>query len=84
VKEELRYVPSKLNPADDLTKPIPVEALKHWHQDPDFLKQPESSWPKFDDEFETDSEILILEKPKPKVKKYRRVKGVHAVQTETS
>ncbi|CAB4029375.1 PREDICTED: uncharacterized protein LOC107334477 [Paramuricea clavata] len=80
VKEELRYIPSKLNPADHLT--IPVEALKPWHQGPDFLKQPESSWPKFDDELETDSEIL--EKPKPKVKKYRRVKGVHAVQTETS
>ena len=79
MEEEVRYVPSKLNPADSLTKPVSVEALKAWHQGPKFLRQPESHWPKFE-EVELEPDCETLEKPKPKTRKYRGTKKVLCLQ----
>ena len=45
---EWRWIPSKMNPADDATR-VSSEALKstdRWCTGPDFLKQPAESWPK--------------------------------------
>ena len=47
-KEEVQYLPTDLNPADCLTKPIPIDKLKLWHDGKvcDFLKLPMNLWPK--------------------------------------
>ena len=44
-----RYVSSECNPADALTKVIPLKSLDKWHQGPEFLSQPENRWPKHED-----------------------------------
>ena len=46
-QQQVRYVPSTDNPADCLTKPIPPERLKAWHEGDycAFLKEREESWP---------------------------------------
>ena len=46
-REEIKYVPSEINPADCLTKPISVENLKHWHNGDyhNFLKSPAEEFP---------------------------------------
>ena len=82
VKQELRYVLSELNPADMLTKPIVIEGLHTWYEGPDFLKLPESSWPENSDSPESNS--VLLEKPKPKARNYRKTKKVLAVQADTA
>lgn len=44
-----RYVETKLNPADDASRGMPVEAItesNRWTRGPDFLWQNEENWPK--------------------------------------
>ena len=49
------YVPTEVNPADDLSRGISVNKLSQWHQGPEFLKSPDK-WPKFlDEEFQGSS-----------------------------
>ena len=47
--EQWRYVPRDINPADIITKGFPPgkpEVITKFHQGPDFLRKPESEWPK--------------------------------------
>ena len=46
-KLQVRHVPSSENPADCLTKPLPPERLKPWHDGEycSFLKEQEDNWP---------------------------------------
>ena len=65
-EEEVRYVPSKENPADCLTKPIQFEELESWHRGEmcKFLSLDETSWPQRVEEFDIDSvRPLLEEKP---------------------
>ncbi|XP_063766006.1 uncharacterized protein LOC134882305 [Eleginops maclovinus] len=46
--ETWRYVDTQRNPADDITRGKTLSQLAecpHWFQGPDFLRQPETSWP---------------------------------------
>ena len=75
--EEIKYIPSELNPADKLTKPIELKNLSLFHDGPYFLSQPESSWPEIcgeAPEIENMNAEFLKEKPKPQIKKYKRVK----------
>ena len=59
-----QYVPSPLNPADDLSRGIDVKEMHgRWFQGPEFLQTPESEWPKETLEIIQDD----LEKKKPKI-----------------
>ena len=45
-KEHWRYVPTDLNPADDLSRGLHTEELDgRWIKDPAFLKKPKEEWP---------------------------------------
>jgi hypothetical protein len=46
--EEWRFVPGKLNPADEATQSVIEEEglSQRWLKGPEFLFQPESEWPK--------------------------------------
>ncbi|KAK3752266.1 hypothetical protein QZH41_002643 [Actinostola sp. cb2023] len=48
--EDFHYIRSKSNPADALTRGIKPEHLESWLNGPDFLLQPESQWPKHEEE----------------------------------
>lgn len=42
-----RFVPTELNPADDLSRGIPLTEINgRWKNGPEFLKKPEEEWPK--------------------------------------
>lgn len=53
-KDEWRWVPTNENPADEGTKLTKGKCT--WLEGPDFLRQPESSWPPTE-EMETDEEL---------------------------
>ena len=45
---QFRYVPTKMNPADMISRPVTAKELKEsqfWWSGPDFLRQDEQSWP---------------------------------------
>ncbi|XP_064467434.1 uncharacterized protein LOC135378344 [Ornithodoros turicata] len=49
--DQWRYCPGKQNPADCLTRGMTIHALlrsSHWWEGPNWLKDGESQWPKFD------------------------------------
>ena len=48
--EQFRYIKSKYNPADALTRGIVPGDLKSWMSGPPFLKLPETEWPQFQDD----------------------------------
>ena len=48
--EQFRYIKSKCNPADALTRGIAPGDLKSWMSGPPFLKLPETEWPQFQDD----------------------------------
>ena len=72
---EVRYVPSSENPADALTKPIPVEELESWHNGDSckFLKLDEQFWP---NKVEINVESLkpVLEEKPPVTKQQKKIK----------
>ena len=48
VVNQWRHIPGELNPADDCSRGIPATHLTtqhRWFRGPDFLTQPENSWP---------------------------------------
>ncbi|XP_063533651.1 uncharacterized protein LOC134743949 [Cydia strobilella] len=49
-----RWVPTDLNPADDATRDADAIDRSRWLNGPDFLKQPEKTWPKPDTEASLD------------------------------
>ena len=46
--EDFRYIRSKFNPADILTRGIEPSQLEDWIKGPSFLQLPEGQWPKFE------------------------------------
>ena len=48
--ENFRYIRSKYNPADALTRGITPAELECWRSGPSFLKLPETQWPQFQEE----------------------------------
>jgi len=45
-KEHWRYIPTDLNPADDLSRGLPTEELNgRWMKGPAFLRKPREEWP---------------------------------------
>ena len=48
--EQFRYIKSKYNPADALTRGIAAGDLESWMSGPPFLKLPENEWPQFQDD----------------------------------
>ena len=45
-EEHWRYIPTDLNPADDLSKGLPTEELNgRWMKGPPFLRKPREEWP---------------------------------------
>ena len=59
-KEHWRYVPTDLNPGDDLSRGLHTEELDgRWMKGPAFLKNPKQEWPaeKLDTPMESDPEV---------------------------
>jgi len=52
---DFKYIRSKSNPADALTRGIDAEQLKEWLNGPSFLQLPEADWPEFKDTKTTQS-----------------------------
>lgn len=79
-----RYVPSELNHADQLTKPIPMRKLSDWHLGPEYLKLSEEKWPENrkssseDLESEAECQKELNPKDSQKRKKYGKI---HVVMT---
>ena len=48
--EDFRYIKSKSNPADALTRGIETAKLADWLTGPSFLNLPEAQWPEFDED----------------------------------
>ena len=48
--EQFRYIKSKYNPANALTRGTAPGDLKSWLSGPPFLKLPETEWPQFQDD----------------------------------
>ena len=61
IREEIRYIPSDLNPADALTKPIETKDLLEWHEGPTFLILPFEEWPENTLTFEYEENKTVLE-----------------------
>ena len=45
--EAFKYIRSDVNPADVLTRGVPLEEVKTWIKGPLFLQRPEEKWPTF-------------------------------------
>ena len=81
IQNEIRYIPSDLNPADKLTKPISVDQLMEWHQGPAFLYLSEEEWPEnVKESVEVNSQLLELKPlPKSNKKRFKKRANVHLV-----
>ena len=80
--DEFRYVPSNMNAADALTKPLSVRELQYWHEGPLFLRQHEDTWPQ-ESTCEQDSEIEAATRiegrnEKARTPRHRRIHHVRA------
>ena len=80
--DEFRYVPSNMNTADALTKPLSVRELQYWHEGPLFLRQHEDTWPQ-ESTCEQDSEIEAATRiegrnEKARTPRHRRIHHVRA------
>ena len=80
--DEFRYVPSNMNAADALTKPLSVRELQYWHEGPLFLRQHEDTWPQ-ESTCEQDSEIEAATRiegrnEKARTSRHRRIHHVRA------
>ena len=87
--DHFKYIRSKSNPADALTRGIKPEDLKSWLEGPVFLRQPESEWPRFQDtpESKTEDAAETKKEKKPTKKKDARVdhseiSEVHSAETK--
>ena len=80
--DEFRYVPSNINAADALTKPLSVRELEYWHAGPLFLRQHDDTWPQ-ESACEQDSEIEAATRiegrnEKARMPRHRRIHHVRA------
>ena len=55
--EDFRYVRSKSNPADGLTRGIEPAELANWLAGPSFLKFPEAQWPEFHEDLRLSNSV---------------------------
>ena len=79
---EIRNLPSNMNAADALTKPLSVRELQYWHEGPLFLRQHEDTWPQ-ESTCEQDSEIEAATRiegrnEKARTPRHRRIHHVRA------
>nr|XP_039264546.1 uncharacterized protein LOC120340370 [Styela clava] len=81
--KEVKFIPSLLNAADCLTKPISCEKLTIWHEGPEFLRQPMEYWPN-DDDLKLDElrQEILEEKPPTKSKAYRGKRQFNVVKAD--
>ncbi|XP_077971771.1 uncharacterized protein LOC120339891 [Styela clava] len=81
--KEVKFIPSLLNAADCLTKPISCEKLTIWHEGPAFLRQPMEYWPN-DDDLKLDElrQEILEEKPPTKSKAYRGKRQFNVVKAD--
>ena len=83
---DFRYIRSKSNPADALTRGIEPEQLTSWLEGPSFLRLPETGWPDFQDASQSsqaeDGETLKEKKPPEKIERVNQcsatTREVHA------
>ena len=73
-EDEIRYVPSKDNPADCLTRPISCDELEAWHagEGCKFFKLDETEWPENLGKEKIDIKLmksLLEEKPKRNIER---------------
>ena len=82
--EQFRYIKSKYNPADALTRGIAPGDLESWMRRPSFLKLPETKWPQFQDDDQNpnkEREVALKERktsPKQVEKGADKTREVHA------
>ena len=84
--DEFRYVPSSMNSADALTKPLSVRELSTWHEGPPFLRQHEDEWPQ-DYACEHDSKVDIATRIEGRIENtrvHRRRRVHHVYATDVS
>ncbi|XP_071952624.1 uncharacterized protein [Antedon mediterranea] len=58
--DDLCYIPSNINPADQLTKPIYPSDLQKWIQGPDFLFQSSNQWPNYEPDYDTELKQMVV------------------------
>ena len=76
--EQFRYIKSKYNPADALTRGIAPGDLESWILGPLFLKLPETEWPKFEDEVQNQGRKEALKEMKAATKWHDNIREFHA------
>ena len=57
---DFRYVRSKSNPADTLTRGTDLSRLTDWLEGPSFLQLPEEKWPDFQEQSNHEKEAEVL------------------------
>ncbi len=55
--EDIRYIKSKSNPADALTRGIETAKLADWLAGPSFLNLPEAQWPELDEDLRLSNSV---------------------------
>ena len=65
-----KYIRSDVNPADILTRGVPLEEVKTWIKGPPFLQCPEEEWPTFEENSksvyeESLKEIMSIKEKRP-------------------
>jgi hypothetical protein len=83
--EDFRYVRSKSNPADALTREIEPAQLADWLAGPSFLELPEAEWPKFQEDIGSSNseclETMREKKPSHFSKRDKEINEVNACST---
>ena len=90
--DDFRYIRSKSNPADTLTRGTDPSRLTDWLEGPSFLQLPEVKWPNFQEEepsiYKDKSEVLKEMKPVEKISMSANhepvIADVNAVRHETA
>ena len=88
--DDFRYIRSKSNPADTLTRGTEPSRLTDWLEGPSFLQLPEAKWPSFRaedqsilaEEAEVLKEMKTSEKADPSPKQKTAIADVNAVKHE--
>jgi hypothetical protein len=83
--EDFRYVRSKSNPADALTRGIEPAQLADWLAGPSFLELPEAEWPKFQEDIgSSNSECLKTMREKKPSHSPKRDKEINEVNVRSA
>ena len=90
--DDFRYIRSKSNPVDTLTRGTEPSRLTDWLEGPSFLQRPEAKWPSFQAEDQSihreEAEVLNEMKPPEKASMSARheaaIADVNAARHETA